>query len=239
MKKFKFFLFAVLVSIFFTNVSSAPKYNYVSISGLAEQEVAKKILPEIYKSLGIEINIESVPGERAKNLSTSGQKDGETLRIFSFGEKNPMLLRVPTAYSSLETMPFFIKGKNIVINSKKDLEKYNVVIVRGVQHTKDMTEGLTKVHVIDDSEQMMKFLESGRADVALTNTINGLKTLKKLNLTGVEHSPKPLDVLNLYHYIHEKNKDLVPKVDEAIKKMKNSGELKKLRDKHEKNFLNN
>ncbi|MPN19144.1 hypothetical protein SDC9_166510 [bioreactor metagenome] len=38
-------------------------------------------------------------------------------------------------------------------------------------------------------------------------------------------------------YFNKKNSDLVPKVDEAIKNMSQSGELTKLTEKHETEYL--
>jgi len=214
------------------------KYSFVRIEKLAEQEVAEKILIQIYKNIGIDANIEALPGERAKMMATEGQKDGETLRIFSYGEKNPTMVRIPTPYSSLETTVFSKKSSAVVIKNKDDLKKYKIVIVRGVQHTKDITEGLENVQIADDAELMMKMLEGGRADIAITNTIAGLGVLKKLKIDTI--APViTLETLELFHYVHQKNKDIVPKVDAEIKKMKASGELKKLRDKYEKEYLDN
>lgn len=211
-------------------------YHFVRIEGLAEQAVAAKILPEIYKKIGIDIEIEALPGERAKLVATTGTTDGETLRIFSYGEKNPTMVRVPTPYFSMETTAFAKKSSNISIKSKEDLQKYTIVIVRGVQHTKDITEGFKKVDISNGLEPMMKFLVMGRADIALTNTISGLAVLKKLKLSKIA-PVGTLETIDLFHYVHEKNKDIVPKVDEAIQKMKNSGELKQLREKFEKEYL--
>lgn len=212
------------------------KYTLVRIQGLAEQEVAAKILPHIYKDAGFDVDIVAYPGDRAKAEATQGQKDGETLRIWSYGEKNPTMVRVPTAYSSLETTAFSLKSRKISINTADDLKKYRIVIVRGVQHTRDITQGISGVHEINDGEQMMKFLAADRADIALTNTIAGLAVLKKLKMDDIAPAGT-LETLPLYHYLHEKNKDIVPKIDAAIRANAKSGELKKMRDKFETEFL--
>lgn len=216
--------------------AQAKKYQLVRIVNLAEQEVAAKMLTHLYKDAGLEVEIQPVPGDRARADATTGSVDGETLRIFSYGEKNPTMVRVPTPYSSLETTAFALKSRNIKINTKDDLRKYRVVIVRGVQHTRDVTQGLSTVHEINDGEQMMKFLDADRADIAITNTITGLGILKKLKNTSIAPSGT-LNTLELFHYLHEKNKDLVPKIDAVIKDNAKSGELKKMRDKYEKEYL--
>ena len=86
---------------------------------------------------------------------------------------------------------------------------------------------------------MMKFLDKGRADVALTNTVDGNLIIKKLGYTQIIPIDKPLAVLDLFTYIHQDHKDLVPKVDAMIKKMKANGEMKALVKKAEAQVIEN
>ncbi|MFT5701559.1 MAG: polar amino acid transport system substrate-binding protein [Desulforhopalus sp.] len=236
MKKLLIGALSLLIFTAGNTFANDAKVNLVSISNLVEQVVAAQILTDVYKKAGLEIDIEPMPGQRAHSLATDGTKDGETARIFSYGEKNPTVVRVPTPYSSLETTAFAKKSANISISSQEDLKKYKVVIVRGVQHTKDMTEGHENVHVINDAEQMMKFLEGGRADIALNNTISAKVDLQKLKIADIV-PVGTLQTLDLFNYIHENRKDIVSKVDATIQEMKESGELKTLREKYEREYL--
>jgi hypothetical protein len=52
---------------------------------LIEQDVGRIIIPEIYNNLGMTVTIKPVPGKRAQQLATSGKKDGEIMRIFTYG----------------------------------------------------------------------------------------------------------------------------------------------------------
>ena len=229
-------LFGILIA---TNFCMAEEYHFVSIRGLIEQEVGRIIIPEIYRKLGMKVTIEPVPGKRAQQLATSGKKDGEIMRIFTYGIENPTIIRVPTSYYYLETMAFIKKNSGVVIKNKEDLRKYKVVKVRGVKHTNNITKGMSKSKVqdINGSESMMRFLQKGRADVALTNTVDGNLVLKKLGYTNIVPIDKPLAVSDLFNYIHQDHKDLVPKVDAMIKKMKANGEMKALIKKAEKQVI--
>lgn len=217
-------VFASLV-LFLSQLAHAADYNYVSIKGLVEQDVGRLVIPEIYNKLGLTVDIAPRPGKRAQLEATTGEKDGEIMRIFTYGENNPTVVRVPTPYYYLETMAFVKEGSGVTVNSKEDLSNYKLVKVRGVKHTDNITKGLSNVHTIDSTDKMMKYLLAGRADVALTNTTDGLLALKKLGISNVKPVDKPLAVLELYHYIHEGKADIVGKVDDAIKAMKASGEL--------------
>ena len=204
------------------------KYEFVSIEHLIEQEVGRLVLPQIYKKLNIDIDILPKPGKRAQAYAVSGKKDGEIMRIWTYGIENTTTIRVPTPYYQLETMAFVRKDSGIIINTKEDLRKYKIIKVRGVKHTNNITAGLSRTKDIDSTEKMMRFLHAKRADVALTNTIDGLLALEKLGYTNIIPMKKPLAQLDLYHYIHEKNKALVVRVNNAILDMKKSGELQKI-----------
>jgi len=239
MKRIKFAAFLVVIILLLGSenaFSENTKYRFVRIEDLAEQAVAEKLLKDIYKHIGIEIDIEAFPGERAKKMATDGERDGEILRIFSYGEKNKMMIRVPTPYSYLETAVFAKKSRNISVKSKESLKKYKIIVVRGVQHTKDITEGLENIHIVNSIESMMKCLDAERDDVALTNTLAGMAILKKLKNTEIV-PVGTLETLDLFHYLHEKNINIVPRVDEVIQTMSKSGELKKLREKYEKEYI--
>jgi ABC-type amino acid transport substrate-binding protein len=215
----------LLFFLIFVDVCSATEYHFVSINNLIEQEVGRIILPQVYKRLGIDITITPLPGKRAQYQATSGVNDGEIMRIYSYGEENPTTYRVPTSYYSLETMAFIKKKSGIKITKKEDLSKYRIVKVRGVKHTNNITEGLSRITDVNSTEQIMRLVAKGMADVALTNTIDGLMALSKLGIDNVIPIEKPLATLDLFHYVHKKHKALIPLVDNKLKEMIASGQL--------------
>lgn len=220
--------------VFFVAMASAEQsiadnsYEFSSIEHLVEQEVGRLVLTQIYKNIGIDINITPLPANRAQYNAIHGHSAGEIMRIWSYGIENPTTIRVPTPYYYLETMPFVIKGKNVSINVPADLQRYKLAKVRGVKHTDNITQGLPKVYVTNSTEKMFKLLKSGRVDVVLTNTLDGNLVLKKLGYTNIIAMDKPLAVLPLYHYIFHKHKALVPLVDKEIIRLKSNGELEAL-----------
>ncbi|MEL7637198.1 MAG: transporter substrate-binding domain-containing protein [Anaerolineaceae bacterium] len=216
--------------------SQSTKCQIAYIEGVGDQDVAIKILGDVFKQAGIPVAFKALPGDRAKAMAIEGTMDGEAARIFSYGEKNPMLLRVPTTYYGLETTAYAKKTSNILIKNKQDLDKYKIAVVKGVQHSKDMVEGLENVTVVEDGETMMKLVETGKVDIALTSTVNGDGLLKKMGLNEIERVGT-LTRLVEFIYFNKKNSDLVPKVDEAIKNMSQSGELTKLTEKYETEYL--
>lgn len=213
-------------------------FHFSSIEKLIEQEIGRAVLPHIYQSIGLNIKVSPMPANRAEMMATSGALDGEIMRIWTYGIENPTTLRVPTPYYQLETMPFTLSNKNIVIRNKDDLKKYRVAIVRGVKHTQNITQNLTMIYQSSNTENMFKLLKTEQVDVVLTNTIDGQVVLKKLGYDDIIPMKKPIARLALFHYIHEKNQALVPRIDKAIKDLKTSGKLDDLLDAAESTIIN-
>lgn len=212
----------------FTAIATAKEYHFAAIEGLVEQEIGRIVLPEVYRRLGLAVSITPMPGKRAEKEAASGRMDGEIMRIWSYGDENPTTIRVPTPYYQLETRAFIRKGSSVEVNTKKELANYSLVKVRGVKHTNNITAGFTNVQDVENTAQLMGFLRVGRAEIALTNTADGLYELHKTGATDIVAMPAPLVVLNLYHYLHLDHKDLVSRVDTVIKGMVDSGEMKSL-----------
>lgn len=218
-------------------LTNTPVYHFAAIEKLVEQQIGEQILPLIYHSIGINIQITSMPASRSEAAASRGLADGEIMRIWTYGEENPELIRVPTPYYSLETMPFVLKNSGIVIHTKADLKPYRIAKVRGVKHTKNITQGLPFVFESTSTENIFKLLRAGKVDVAITNTLDGLIVLNNMAVNDITPMAKPLKTLPLFHYIHHSKAAIVPKVDNAIKQLKKSGELEKMIKQAEQKFI--
>lgn len=210
---------------YFSMFSNAELYEFVSIENLYEQKIGAIVLTEVYRKLDVSMDIEPMPGKRAIAEAVSGRKDGEVMRIWSYGIEHPELIRVPTPYYQLETMGFYKNSSRVIIKSIDDLRAYDVFKVRGVKHTNNITDGLDRIYDYDNTKDMLNALRDDRSAIALTHTGDGIFTINKYNILGLRMIENPLAELKLYHYIHKSHKELVHKVDQILLKMKQSGEL--------------
>lgn len=216
---------SLCITLLFSVNSTARDCRFASIAQLGEQEVARIVLPQIYQKIGKSIHITPLPANRAQFEANSGIKDGEILRIYSYGAENPNVIRVPTPYYSLVTSVFSLKTNHFNITSKDDLKGYRVGRVRGVKHTNNATKNLSMVYDSSDTKQLFQQLLLGNIDVALTNYRDGLLTIEQLGTNQIKVINKEIAFEPLYHYLHVRNKALVPPLDNTIKKLTASGEL--------------
>ncbi|BEU03942.1 ABC transporter substrate-binding protein [Agarivorans sp. OAG1] len=228
----------VFCFLFCSSVFAEGPYKYAAIEHLFEQKVGIVVLTAIYKKLGLSIEVNPLPAKRAQLEASNGMLDGEVMRIWSYGEQNPQLVRVPTPYYSLNTTAFYLSERALAISTLSDLERYKLVVVRGVKHTADVTANHKYVEQLSSTDKLLSFVHRGRADVALTNKVDGLVASKRLKLNEHIAYSAPLAVFPLYHYIHERERHLVAKVDEVIQAMLRSGELAQVIEQAEQQALN-
>jgi polar amino acid transport system substrate-binding protein len=227
---------AVVAALFPGSAWSQTTYHFASIASLADQEIAAKMLIPTLKNGGIDIDVEPMPGERARVEATIGRKDGDLGRIFSYGEHNPTMIRVPTPYATNDLVAFALKSKNISVKSKADLAKYKLAIIRGVQVTRDITKGMPNVHEVNELEAAIEAVQAGRDDIFVTSEFAALYMLKKRNITDIVPVGN-ISSLPLYIYLNPRHKDVAARFDAIIAASVKTGELKRLREKYKKEYL--
>ena len=224
-----------LVAVLMASAVMAYDVALVRNEKAAEQAIAASLLTEIYSRTGLTVRIDALPGARANSAALAGTTDGEVGRVQAYADANPGLTKVEPAYYFLTSTAFAKAGSGILIASRDDLKKYAVGIVRGIAHAAAATEGVARVQIVGDYDQMFKMLAAGRIDVAIDTGVNGDYVIRKLGLTDIKPVGE-LARLDLFNILHARQAHLAPKIGREIRMLKNSGELAKLIRKHESNF---
>lgn len=200
------------------------------IADIPDQYVGGEMLRAVYAKLSIRLEFEDVPGKRALALSSAGEVDGEIQRIGTLSRDYPTLIQVTPAINYIEPAVFTTKLRFDVAgwNSIRD---YNIGIVRGVGSSEAGTRDMARVTATTSLENMIQMLDADRFDVMVTDLFSGLVAVRKLNLQArIYPLSPPLERIHIYHYLHERHRDLVPKVGKVIAQMEASGELAALRE---------
>ncbi|MDE5441191.1 transporter substrate-binding domain-containing protein [Bradyrhizobium sp. CSA207] len=200
------------------------------IADIPDQYVGGEMLRAVYARLNIKLEFEDVPGKRALALSSAGEVDGEIQRIGTLSRDYPTLIQVTPAINYIEPAVFTTK-LHFDVAGWNSIRDYSIGIVRGVGSSEAGTRGMARVTATTSLESMVKMLDADRFDVMVTDFFSGLVAVRKLNLQARIHplSP-PLERISIYHYLHQRHRDLVPKVGKVIEQMDASGELARLRE---------
>jgi len=217
--------------LFSSSFMIAESLKVAKISNVPDHILGAKLLSDIYKRADIELELIELPGARSLLESSNGNVDGELQRIHALGDFYPSLVRVPTPFTYFEPA-VFTKHFNLPIGGWSSLEGHEIGMVRGMKFAELGLNGFKQVFVLDDDNVMFNMLKRDRLDVIVTARFNGLYKMKDHPESGIYQLEPVIERHDLYHYLHVKNKHLVSKLDDVIKEMKKTGELKVLRARY-------
>jgi ABC-type amino acid transport substrate-binding protein len=200
------------------------------LENVPDQYLGGALLAAIYKRLGIELEFVDLPAKRSLIESSEGRTDGEVQRILAVQEQYPTLIAVQPSFTSIEPAAFVRSGVRLQLDGWKSLAPHTIGIVRGVGSSEKGTAGMRAVEAVTTMENLMQSLDAGRFEVAVNDRFSGLLVIHRLGLQGrVQPLDPPLEHIPLYHFLHERRRDLVPRVGEVIRDMRASGELERVR----------
>ncbi|MDB1125796.1 substrate-binding periplasmic protein [Vibrio algarum] len=205
---------------------SEDKLEYARIAYSPIQNVAERLLKLVYERAGIEMEIVQLPAKRASFETGSGDKDGEILRILTYGTDKTGLYRIPYPLGFVKTRLYARVGdKTIDVNQ---LREYKIAVVKGIRHTNEFVQSYPYIYYLKDVNILMKQLDRGKVDVAVVSEINARFELNKHPKTNIEPISDPVKVQAGYHYINERHTETIKKIESIMKEMTESGELLKL-----------
>jgi polar amino acid transport system substrate-binding protein len=199
------------------------------IENIPDQFVGGELLKVVYSRLAIQVELIDLPAKRALLESSEGRLDGEVHRNINVQTQYPTLLMIRPALNYIEPSVFSSKAAPAVTGWDA-IKSYRIGIVRGVGTSEDGTRGMASVLPVNTLDQLMQMLAEDRMDVAVSDSFSGLAVIKKLGLAGrIKVLTPPLQKNEIYHFLHEKHRDLVPRVEQVLREMQASGELERLR----------
>lgn len=194
-----------------------------------DQLVGGEILKVAYARLNITVEFLDVEAKRALALSSVGDVDGEIQRISAVANQYPTLIQLTPPINYIEPA-VFTTGLTFEVRSWNSIKDYDVGIVRGVGSSEAGTRGMANVQRATSLEELVRMLDRGRFDLLVTDLFSGRVEIKR---QGLDPRIKPLlpalERIYVYHYLHERHRALVPKVEAVLREMAANGELAQLR----------
>jgi ABC-type amino acid transport substrate-binding protein len=231
----KYVYISYLFSLLFSGVVKA-EFIFSAPDDAAIQKVSEQVLTEAYGNIGSTFSIKFFPNARSLLIANSGELDGEISRIEGLEKKFINLVRIPVAINYIEANSFVLNSNvHITASNWEDLRKYSLVCVNGVHFiTQNLEKFKIECNYVTTFPQALEVLRLGRVDIAVLPKITGVALLKE-EANDIIMIDKPIITMNLYHYIHKKNKDIIPVLQAELIKMQASGRIESIR----KHYLEN
>lgn len=214
LKKTKFFL----IFSFFISDYSIAKGNLLTITQVTLDdpftESAKNTVRKAYQRIGIHIKFLKLPAERALVMSNKGITDGELFRVNNISLKYTNLIKVPFSYILAKHVAFS-KTKDFNVNGWRSLSSYRIGLTLGYKMAEKNTKGFN-VFFVDSPDHAFHMLDANRIDIVIAPQLIGLSILDNLDIKGIKVLTPAIQIDPLYHYLHKKHVDLVPKINTAL-----------------------
>jgi hypothetical protein len=186
------------------------------------------VVREAYARLGIEVRLEGFLAAEALAAANAGQVDAELQRIGGAQRRFPNLIQVPIPVNELQAT--VLSGSyDFPVRGWHSLRPYRVGIVKGILFSERGTAGMD-VRVAPDYPQLLGWLADKTVDVAVVPRLDALEALRVSRLAGIQELDGVLETMFLYHYVHERHGDLVPRLQAVLKQMLLDGTTRRLRD---------
>ena len=217
--------------------SHAPALRLARLEGVPDQWIGGEILRVAYARLGISLQFVAVPALRSLLESSEGRLDGEVQRILNVEAQYPTLLAVKPSINFIEPT-VFVKRLAFKVEGWPSIANYHVGIVRGVGSSEAGTRAMSRVTAVPTMEALMRMLAAERIELAVNDRLSGQLILRQLRLEAEIHAlDPPLQHIPLYHFLHVRHAELLPRIEEVLRAMEASGELEQVRARAVKRLI--
>jgi polar amino acid transport system substrate-binding protein len=217
----------LILALITTFLQAQKTYTFSGIHDNTMHKSNAAVLSVAYANIGIDTKFIFQPGERSLRDSNRGIIDGEAGRIKKITKHYPNLVQVPVQLNQVEGA-VFCKNKNLKIKDWESLRPYSIVIVRGAKFIEKKTEGMNRT-IVENFETAFKFLDKNRADILVAPYQVGNAILHQLQINAIYHIKPKLNHLKVYHFLHKKNRDILPKITAELEKMQRNGDIERLK----------
>lgn len=181
------------------------------------------VLKAAYARLGIDVTGRTLPAARALELSAMGATDGEVHRIAAIAGEHPQLIRVEVSINRVEGLALSC-GRSIDTSRPDAIRDYRIGIKIGTRYAERLTEGMPDVTHLPDEDKLMEMLLAGRLDIVIGDRPWALMQSGP-GRECVRINEPPLVVIPLYHYLHMRHHELVPRITAVLREMERTGEI--------------
>ncbi len=182
-----------------------------------------RILLKAFNLAGIDFKINHLPSARSIENVDIGLDDGEYARIKGLSEKYSNIRRVDEKLVDF-SFTAFAKDPDMVVDNWNSLKGYNVAFLRGWKIYEINVIDAKSIQVSSSEEELFGLLQNGRVDVILYERLRGLDFMRRKNIKGIFPIERPLSLRGMYLYVNKKHESLIPKLEDALKTLKTTGE---------------
>ncbi|HEY5648155.1 MAG TPA: transporter substrate-binding domain-containing protein [Nitrospiria bacterium] len=181
-----------------------------------------RIAMEISSRIGMKGSMTRLPGERSLLNVNQGIDDGTLIRVGGLEEVYPNLVQVREKIKDNEFV-VFSKKTDFTVTGWESLKPYNVAFINGWKIMEENVREARSIIKVRNAEELFSLLEKNRVDIILLEKTTGLYFIQSKGLKNVRMLTPPLAKREMFMYLNEKHRALVPDIEAAIRGIKQDG----------------
>ncbi|GMR07553.1 MAG: transporter substrate-binding domain-containing protein [Gammaproteobacteria bacterium] len=185
-----------------------------------------RITKEVFRRLGIEADLISVPSQRSLVNANAGIDDGNMARIKGIEKRFPNLVRVPEKIIDFEFV-VYSAGPVFDVTGWESLRPYEIGFINGWLILERNVTSTKKIIKLKSPRQLFDMVKKKRIDLIIYERWGGLWWIKELN-SGAKLLQPNIAKRELFLYLHKKHAYLVPDAAQALVDMKKDGAYQRI-----------
>lgn len=181
------------------------------------------VAKEAFRRLGYSLKTIKLPAERGLKNVNAGIDDGEMSRIKGLDKIYTNLIRVPEKIMDWEFIAF--SHNDVTLDRGwSGLSQYSVTFINGWKILESNVPKQAEVTKVKNHHQLFSILDKRRTDIIIYERWGGLLHISKNpKLKSIKLHYPPLAKKEMFIYLHKKHKNLIPKLQQSLVKMKQDG----------------
>lgn len=215
-------------------------YVYGEIGGTASRGIAVEIVHEVFRRIGVRVQVDLYPWRRVLKMAETGQSDGICL-LMKTAEREDYLVFSDVVFIGEEVLLYdTTRYPDFTWEDFSDLTEYTIGLVDGYVYGRafmDSIEALSlTVEYADDSPANLRKLTAGRVDLVVEERYAAAAMLKDLGADGekIRAASAPVSEYSYYMALSRQSpaSEAVAAVNEALAAMKADGTIDRILSRH-------
>ena len=225
----------ILALLLISTLLEAKELVFSGGKGNVAHQIGEQVLKKAYAKIGMKPNFVYNNLEKSLQRANKGEFDGEIARIKEVHTLYPNLIAVPVVINHVEAVAFSV-NKALHVEHWSDLKEYSVGVLKGAKFIELATQEMNP-QLFDTFETIFLALQEGKIEIMVIPKTTGLIMLHRTKMDKIYKISSTLARVNLYHYLHVKNKQLLEKITPVLEQMRKSGEMYQIRQSYFKELI--
>jgi len=183
---------------------------------------------KVFEKAGVCAKYINIPLKRMQHNMMNGSLDGEYLRVKAYAElMKDYVIPIPTEAITLDGFLVSFKNSGFAPQTLADIRNKRIGVIHGAVWQRKAAKGAEKIYRAYKYDILAELVRRQELDAFLIERLS----LQSLLTSGV-FSPGDVTIspvvikIPTYIFLHKKHKDMIPRLDKALRQVKQEGGFK-------------